>query len=231
MRGREKFAGVLEKDGTRLHWTIVRVPFDPVQVWPQRKGLRVRGTINGFAFRTSLFSMQKGGTFLLVNKPMQKGAGAALGSVVEVVLEPDLEERVVTTPEELEKLLGQSRALRRWHDALNASSRKWIADWVAQPKSAEARVQRAEQMTERMLLTMEGERKPPPILEAAFQRQPEARAGWRAMTPRQRRQHLLGIFNYQSPESRQKRAQKAVEEALRIAGQRPARARRRAPQP
>jgi len=39
------------------------------------------------------------------------------------------------------------------------------------------------------------------------------------MTPIQRRGHLMGIFYYQSPESRQKRAQKAIEEALRAAEQ------------
>jgi hypothetical protein len=33
----------------------------------------------------------------------------------------------------------------------------------------------------------------------------------------QRRGHLLGIFYYQSPESRQKRTDKAVAEALKIA--------------
>jgi uncharacterized protein YdeI (YjbR/CyaY-like superfamily) len=69
-----------------------------------------------------------------------------------------------------------------------------------------------------MMLAMEGERITPPILEAAFQRRPKAREAWRAMTPVQRRNHLLAIFYYQSPESRQKRAQKAIEEAMRIAG-------------
>jgi hypothetical protein len=34
----------------------------------------------------------------------------------------------------------------------------------------------------------------------------------------QRRGHLLGIFYYQSPEARERRAQKAVDEALRVAG-------------
>ena len=38
------------------------------------------------------------------------------------------------------------------------------------------------------------------------------------MTPRQRRGHLLGIFYYQGPEARERRAQKAVAEALRVAG-------------
>jgi hypothetical protein len=50
-----------------------------------------------------------------------------------------------------------------------------------------------------------------------FTRYPQARSGWEAMTPVQRRGHLLGIFYYQSPESREKRARKAIDEALKIA--------------
>lgn len=36
------------------------------------------------------------------------------------------------------------------------------------------------------------------------------------MTKTQRRGHLLGVFYYRSPESREKRAQKAVEDALLV---------------
>ena len=216
MTARQKFKAVLERDGTNLGWTIARVPFDPAEVWPKRKGLRVTGTINGYGFRTSLFRMQKGQCFLLVNKEMQKGGGVVLGSMAEVVLEPDLAERPMRMPAELEKFLREDRSLRRWYDALNASARKSIGDWIAQPKSAESRRKRAEQMAERMLLTMEGEQVTPPILEAAFQRAPKARAAWGELTPIQRRNHLLGIFYYQSPEARQKRTQKAIEEALRL---------------
>jgi hypothetical protein len=88
---------------------------------------------------------------------------------------------------------------------------------IAEPKSAEARMRRAEQLAERMMLAMEGEREPPPILQAAFVRQPEARVGWEAMTEVQRRGHLLGIFYYQSPEAREKRAAKVVDEAVKVA--------------
>ncbi|HEX4008165.1 MAG TPA: YdeI/OmpD-associated family protein [Acidobacteriaceae bacterium] len=41
---------------------------------------------------------------------------------------------------------------------------------------------------------MEGERIAPPILEAAFVRQPRARVAWQALTPVQRRGHLLAFF-------------------------------------
>lgn len=217
---RRKFRGILEPDGTSLNWTVVRVPFDPATAWPQRQRRRVRGTINGFSFRTSLFQARDGRCILLVNKQMQKGAGVTLGSLAEVVLEPDLEMRIVATPPELEKLLRRHRALKKWHDQLSASIRKWIAETVAQPKSPAVRASRAERMAEQMMLAMEGERVLPPLLEAAFQRQPRARAGWKAMTSIQRRGHLLGIFHYQSPESREKRARKAVDEALRIAAKR-----------
>lgn len=217
MTARKKFKGVLERDGTSLGWTIVRVPFDPTEVWPQRNRLRVKGTINGFAFRTSLFRARAGHFILLVNRKMQKAADVVLGSVAEVMLEPDTEERTVALPPELEKVLRQDRALRRWHGALSDSYRKAIADRVMEPKSAASRMRRAEQMAEWMMLAMEGERITPPILEAAFLRNLKARAAWQAMTPTQRRGQLMGIFYYQSPEARQKRTQKAIEEALRIA--------------
>jgi hypothetical protein len=37
------------------------------------------------------------------------------------------------------------------------------------------------------------------------------------MTPAQRRRQLLAIFYYQSPEARERRIAKVVEEALRVA--------------
>ncbi|HZD49840.1 MAG TPA: YdeI/OmpD-associated family protein, partial [Silvibacterium sp.] len=46
---------------------------------------------------------------------------------------------------------------------------------------------------------------------------PLARQGWKLMTPTQRRGHLWGIFYYRSPEARQRRTDKAVEDAIRIA--------------
>jgi hypothetical protein len=37
------------------------------------------------------------------------------------------------------------------------------------------------------------------------------------MTMTQRRGHLLGVFYYRSPEAREKRVRKLVEDALRVA--------------
>ena len=61
------------------------------KVWKTRNRMRVKGTINGFAFRTSLFGSAEKGYVVLVNKTMQKGAQAYAGEMAEFTLEPDLE--------------------------------------------------------------------------------------------------------------------------------------------
>jgi hypothetical protein len=209
------FTALLEADGTQLRWVIARVPFDIAKVWPERRGRRVRGEIEGFAFRTSLFSDPSGnGQILLVNKHMQAGAKARVGSKVRIRMEPDLEERPTLVPAELAAILKADRALRKWFNELSPSMRREIGKWVNEAKSGEARQKRADKIAERMLLAMEGEEQPPPILRRIFQQDPKAEAGWNLLTVTQRRNQLLGIFYYETVEARGRRAQKAIEMAL-----------------
>jgi uncharacterized protein YdeI (YjbR/CyaY-like superfamily) len=214
----KSFTAVLESLRNGLGWVIARIPFDVEKTWPVRKGLRVRGEIEGFQFRTSLFPHQGGGHCLLVNKKMQAAARARAGDQVKLRLEPDLEERGAVVPPELAKVLKQDKQLRGWFDRLPQGLRGHMSGLVSQPKSGAARERRAEQTAEWLLQAMEGEMETPPILRAAFQRQPLARAGWEAMTRVQRRNHLLGIFHVQGAEARERRAAQAVEDALRVAG-------------
>jgi uncharacterized protein YdeI (YjbR/CyaY-like superfamily) len=218
--GAKTFTAVLEPLQNGLGWVVARIPFDVAKTWPVRKGVRVRGEIAGFVFRSALLGDGSGGNFLLVNKKMQAAAKASIGSKVKIRLEPDLEERPAEIPPELAKALKGDRRLRKWFDGLNYYTRRTIGALVIEAKAGETRQQRAEKMAEWLLMAMEGEldpKDPPPILKAAFQRQPLAREGWEAMSVVRRRKHLLGIFHYQSAESRERRAAQAVEDALRFA--------------
>ncbi|HEV2323287.1 MAG TPA: YdeI/OmpD-associated family protein [Terracidiphilus sp.] len=218
---RKSFTALLEHDGTALNWVIARVPFDVGKAWQERRRMRVRGEIEGFAFRTSLFPDPRGsGRVLLVNKKMQSAAKAGPGARVRIWLEPDLEERPAIIPPELARQLKSDRRLQRWFDALSESMRREIGKWAGDAKGPDARRKRAEKIAERMMQAMEGELDPPPILRAAFLRQPPAREGWFALTPVQRRNHLLGIFYYETAEARERRAAKAIEAALRAARKR-----------
>jgi uncharacterized protein YdeI (YjbR/CyaY-like superfamily) len=212
------FTAVLEPLQTGMGWVVARIPFDVAGAWPERRGLRVRGEIEGVAIKTTLMAYRGGGGhFLLVNRKMQAAARVKPGAKVRILLEPDLEDRPAVVPPELAKALKGDRRLRPWFDGLAVSLRRDVGKWVMEPKSAESREKRAEQMAEWLLLALEGEQETPPILKAAFRRQPLAQAGWERMTPVQRRNHLLGIFHYRGAEAREKRAAQAVEEALKVA--------------
>lgn len=213
----KRFDARLERLRSRLNWIIVRIPFDAAHVWGLRGQIKVKGEINGFAFRTSLFPTREGWHFLLINKRMQKGARAIEGSVARFQMELDREERTVTVPDELNCILGEDRSLRRWYGGLNYSTRSDIAKWITEPKSGEARIRRAEQIAERLLAVMEAEQELPPILQLAFTRRPRAREGWDGMSSSRRRGHLFGIFYYRTPDAQARRIDKMLDDANALA--------------
>jgi uncharacterized protein YdeI (YjbR/CyaY-like superfamily) len=214
----KSFRAVLEPLGGELGWVVARLPFDVQTAWRTMVRLRVKVEIGGEVFRTSLFpDAQRGGHFVLVNKAMQKAAGARVGGMVDLTIAPDLDERAPVVPPELMKLLKTEKTLAKWFATLSEARRYEIGKWINGVKSTEARQRRAEQMAEWLMLAMEGEKELPPVLEVAFRRFPAARKGWEAMTLAQRRSHLLAIFHYQGPEARQKRVAKLIEDVLRVA--------------
>jgi uncharacterized protein YdeI (YjbR/CyaY-like superfamily) len=213
----KSFRATLERLKSGVNWVIIRVPLDIPRIWGTRGRLKVKGEINGFLFRTSLFPTGKGRHMMLVNKQMQKGAKVVLGSVAQFRLEPDTEPRTAIVPAELKRAFAGDRPLRRWFDGLNYSTRKEITDWITQVKSAEARERRSQQIAERLLATMEAERELPPILQVAFARNSLAREGWERMSLSRRRMHLFGIFYYRSPEARARRLDKAIQDAEGLA--------------
>ncbi len=212
----KSFKAPLERLPGGLGWVIARIPFDAAAQFGSRRP-KVKGEINGFAFRTSLFPARAGGHFLLVNKHMQRGGGAAPGCVATIRLEVDVEKREISPPAELKRILSDDRELRKWYDALNYSTRKYIADWITDVKSREARVRRSEQLAERLLATMEAEHELPALIQREFARVPYALEGWKLMSPTQRRGQLLAIFYYRDPGSRLQRIIKTAEAAAEYA--------------
>ena len=212
----KRFEARLERMRSRLNWVIIHMPFDAAKAWGLRGQIKVKGEINGLAFRSSLFPTREGRHFLLINKQMQKGARAAEGSVARFQIELDREERTVEIPGELKHILREDRSLQRWYDELNYSTRSDIDKWITEPKSGEARMRRAQQIAERLLNVMEAERELPPVLQVAFARHPRAREGWEEMSLSRRRGHLFGIFYYRTPDAQARRIDKMLDDAIAI---------------
>jgi len=212
----KNFRGTLERLRGNLGWIIVRIPFDVKKTWGSARP-KVRGEVNGAVFRTSVFPEKDGRAFLLINKQLQKDAGIVEGITATFKIELDTAPREVGIPAELNGIFAESKRLKKWFESLSYSYRRWIADWIAEPKSAASRERRADQIAERLMETMEAERELPPLIKTAFERNAVAREGWRRMTARQRRGELMAIFYYRTPEARQRRLQKVLEFAKNVA--------------
>jgi hypothetical protein len=116
-------------------------PFDVKEVFGTIARVPVRGTINGFAFRSSLMPM--GGCHrMVVNQAIRNAAGVKAGDTVTVVMERDAAPRVVTIPAVLSKALAKNKAARANWRKYSFTHQKEMALAIAGAKQEETRARR-----------------------------------------------------------------------------------------
>jgi len=127
------------QEGSSVAW--MNAPFNVPATYGTKARVPVRGTINGYPFRSSLMPM--GGCHgMAVNKTMRDGANARAGDVVDVVMERDLNERTVEAPPELVKELRKHKKARERWEALAFTHKKEMANCIRDAKRAETRQRR-----------------------------------------------------------------------------------------
>jgi len=118
-------------------------PVDVFEFFGTRARVPIRGTINGFPFRSSLMPM--GGCHRMpVNKALCAGAGVQPGDVVDVVMERDEKERTVDAPAALKKALAKNKTAKANWGKMAFTHKKEIALWIADAKKEETRERRLE---------------------------------------------------------------------------------------
>ena len=127
----------------------ITIPFDVEKTFGARARVPVRGTINGFAFRSSIFPM--GGCFMMpVNRALREGAGVKAGETISVVMERDTEERVITPPADLASALKKDPGAWAAWDKLSYTHKKEIAQAIEAAKRPETRRHRIEKAIEEL---------------------------------------------------------------------------------
>jgi hypothetical protein len=115
----KRFQAPLERVSLRSQAVYITVPFDVEQAFGTRARVPVRGTINGYRYRTSLSRMREGhgpGAYIMpVSREMREGAGLHAGDTVKIVMQRDDEPRVVTLPDDFARALkGNPEAQAVW---------------------------------------------------------------------------------------------------------------------
>ncbi|MFN3650884.1 MAG: YdeI/OmpD-associated family protein [Armatimonadota bacterium] len=141
-----EFDGVLTGQG----WVFMEIPFSVEAEFGSKARVPVRGTMNGFPFRNSVFPKGDGTHQMMVCKEIQLGAGARAGDTVRVVMEIDTDPRVVEAPEDLAAALAENEDAAAAWDRLAPSHKKEYVRWIEEAKKPETRANRIAKMIERV---------------------------------------------------------------------------------
>ncbi|MBI3220635.1 MAG: DUF1905 domain-containing protein [Bacteroidetes bacterium] len=140
----KKFKGILEDAGLAVDAAFISFPYDVQQIFGTRGQVKVKVTFDGYPYRGILSVMGRGKHAILVRKDVRQAIAKNIGDVVNVVVEQDLEERVVDLPKELQDLLKKNPKAKAFFDTLSFTNRKEYALWIASAKKEETLVKRLE---------------------------------------------------------------------------------------
>ena len=123
----------------------LKPPFDVVEVFQRKGRVPVKGTINGFPFRSSLMNMGDG-HMMVVNAELRAGAKCKAGDVVSVVMELDEDVRKVELPAYLKKLIVADPKAREAWEKLSFTHQKEHVRAIEDAKRPETREKRVAAM-------------------------------------------------------------------------------------
>jgi hypothetical protein len=127
------FKAKLHAPMTGKGWTFATLPASASAKLPGRGRISIRGTINGFAFRTSAFPDGKGSHTIQINAVMRQGAKAQAGDTATFRIEPDATPVKVTMPADLRKALSANPNAKATWDKITPKAR---AEWVTHIQEA-----------------------------------------------------------------------------------------------
>jgi len=131
---------LLGQEGSSV--AALKPPFDVVEVFQRKGRVPVKGTINGFPFRSSLMNMGEG-HMMVVNAELRAGAKCKAGDTVSMVMELDEDVRKVEVPAYLKKIIAADRNAKEAWDKLSFTHQKEYVreiDGAKRPETREKRI-------------------------------------------------------------------------------------------
>jgi hypothetical protein len=116
-------------------------PFDVAETFGRKGRVPVKGTINGFPFRSSLMNMGEC-HMMVVNLQLRDGAKCKAGDTVAIALELDDAKRTVAVPAWLKKIIdADSKAKAAWPKLSFTHQKEYVRE-IVEAKREETRDKR-----------------------------------------------------------------------------------------
>jgi hypothetical protein len=136
---------LIGQEGSQV--AALKPPFYVIAVFQRKGRVPVKGTINGFPFRSSLMNMGDG-HMMAVNAELRAGAHCKAGDTVDVVMELDEDERKVEVPAYLKKIIdGDAKAKEFWGKLSFTHQKEYVRE-IEGAKRSETKEKRIEAMME-----------------------------------------------------------------------------------
>ncbi len=128
--------------------TFIEFPYDVEKEFGVKGQVKVKAWFDGIPYRGSLARMGHWCHCLGITREIRKQIAKNPGDTVHIVLEQDLEERVVAVPEDFLRLLGQYPESLSFFEKLSYTHRKEYVRWIESAKKEETRASRIEKAME-----------------------------------------------------------------------------------
>ena len=118
------------------------IPLNIEEIFGSKGQVKVRGTINGYPYRSSAMPGGDGTHYMVVKKEIRDKIKATQGSIVTVTLARDQEERIVALPDDFKKALASDEKANNIFGTFSYSRQKEYVDWIESAKTEATRLKR-----------------------------------------------------------------------------------------
>jgi hypothetical protein len=139
MGDKHTFRAVIEDAGGGGAYVLV--PLDVEQAFGKKR-VKVKALIEGIPYRGLLVRMGSPSHMLPVLKNIREQTGKSFGHEIEVVLEEDLEERVIEVPPDLARAFAENPDAAGFFDGLAFTHKKEYVNWINEAKQDATRQNR-----------------------------------------------------------------------------------------
>lgn len=129
-------------------WTYLNLPKQVSETFGTQGQVKVKGTVNGHPFRSTVMPHGNGTHYLVVGKDIRHQIHATQGDTVSVTVELDFASRQVEVPDDLEQALSMNAPAREAFDKLAYSHKKEYVNWIMSAKHENTRQRRIEKTLE-----------------------------------------------------------------------------------
>lgn len=143
----QTFRAIIEDAGSG--GAIVTIPFDVEQFFGKKR-VKIKALIDNEPYRGSLVRMGGDCHFLLIRKDIRQKIGKGLGDEIEIMVEEDVEERVVTLPDDMAQGLAANPKAEIYFMQLSYTHQREYVQWVEEAKRPETRQRRIIQAIEQL---------------------------------------------------------------------------------